>query len=82
MDTDVLSTVRSSLTVRTQESAAVQRRLQQELMESERKCESGSGVLPVATLSGASGHACEAATDLRAASGGRTLAAAQAGERA
>ena len=40
MDTDVLSTVRSSLTVRTQEGAAVQRRLQQELMESERKCES------------------------------------------
>ena len=31
------------LTVRTQEGAAVQRRLQQELVESERRCESGSG---------------------------------------
>ena len=83
MDTDVLSTVRSSLTVRTQEGAAVQRRLQQELVESERKCESGSGVLPVARSAVPAGtRARLLLTYVRLVEGGRLQRRRRAGGRA
>ena len=83
MDTDVLSTVRSSLTVRTQEGAAMQRRLQRELVESERQCEGGSGVLPVARSAVPAGtRARLLLTYVRLVEGGRLQRRRRAGGRA